>query len=188
MEKNNLIYGLRDPRNDVYYYIGKTTIGKQRPLKHLTYSHNGNVRKWVNELTGLGLEPFIDIIEENLTLEVLDSKEKFWVNEFKKNNNDLLNVMLIKDDVTDVSPNLDMGQLEIIEKYLNNISDLVRAVRLKNNLRQDELAKICGVNRSTIVSIENGGDVKSSLLRTIINIGLKSVSIGNGKRKIRRKL
>lgn len=54
----NIIYGLRDPRNDVYQYIGKSTIGESRPLQHLTKSHSSNVNNWVKELAtkaGVGL-------------------------------------------------------------------------------------------------------------------------------------
>ena len=51
MEYTNLIYGLRDPRNDVYKYIGKTTIGVKRPLKHLIKSHNGHTEADITGLT-----------------------------------------------------------------------------------------------------------------------------------------
>ena len=50
IEIENIIYGLRDPRNDVYQYIGKSTVGKNRPLQHLCKSHSDFVNKWVEEL------------------------------------------------------------------------------------------------------------------------------------------
>ena len=43
----NIIYGLRDPRNDVYQYIGKSTVGSKRALEHLTLSHSDKVNEWV---------------------------------------------------------------------------------------------------------------------------------------------
>ena len=71
----NLIYGLRDPRNDVYKYIGKTTVGNGRPLKHLVKSHNQLVNDWVDELSKLGSSPYVDIIEKDISLELLSEKK-----------------------------------------------------------------------------------------------------------------
>jgi hypothetical protein len=80
--KDNLIYGLRDPRNDVYRYIGKTTIGYGRPLKHLVKSHNVLVNEWVEELNMIGSSPFVDIIENNIPLEELPAKETYWIKHY----------------------------------------------------------------------------------------------------------
>jgi hypothetical protein len=41
----NIIYGLKDPRNDVYCYIGKSTVGEKRALSHLTKSHSKKVQE-----------------------------------------------------------------------------------------------------------------------------------------------
>jgi len=60
----NIIYGLRDPRNDVYNYIGKSTVGNSRPLEHLKRSHSKEVREWGIYLESKGLTMIIDIIEE----------------------------------------------------------------------------------------------------------------------------
>ena len=59
----NIVYGLRDPRNDVYQYIGKSTVGEKRPLQHLTKSHSDTVNEWVKLLEDQWLYPQIDVIE-----------------------------------------------------------------------------------------------------------------------------
>ena len=46
----NIIYGLRDPRNDVYQYIGKSSVGAKRAIQHLTKSHSESVNCWVDML------------------------------------------------------------------------------------------------------------------------------------------
>ena len=79
MEYTNLIYGLRDPRNDVYKYIGKTTIGVKRPLSHLIKSHNESVNSWVDELKKEGSHPIVDVIEKEVPLEHLSERERYYI-------------------------------------------------------------------------------------------------------------
>jgi DNA-binding XRE family transcriptional regulator len=160
---NNLIYGLRNPINDTYYYIGKTTIGKDRPISHLHYSHNAGVRKWVNELNKVGIEPFIDIIEEGIEIDLLGKREEYWITEFKKINEELLNIRSVKKDVSTLSE-LSWEKLDDAIEVLSDIPLLVKSIRLKYNLRQDELAKLCGVGRCTISRIENTEDNSKSIL------------------------
>ena len=78
----NLIYGLKCPFTKEIHYIGKTTQGMLRPLQHLSKSQNEKVREWVNSLKELGHAPGIEIIEDNINIEELDDKEKFWINHF----------------------------------------------------------------------------------------------------------
>ena len=79
MKIRNIIYGLRDPRNDVYCYVGKLSVVVTRPLTHLIESHSENIRGWVSELTEKGLNPLVDIIEEVTTLDELPLREKYWI-------------------------------------------------------------------------------------------------------------
>ena len=168
---NNLIYGLRDPRNDLFYYIGKTTIGKDRPITHLHYSHNENVRKWVNELKEIDLEPFIDILEENIELNELNKKEKFWINEYKKTNDNLLNIQCNENRILCLSE-LDWSKLEDVNKILSDLPLLIKSIRIKYNLTQVELAKICNVSKTTLANPERKAkrEISLSLILKLINI------------------
>jgi hypothetical protein len=74
----NIVYGLRDPRNDVYYYIGKSSVGMS-PMTHLVESHSEKVNAWVTELKEKGYFPLIDIIEEVEDLDDLSEREKYWI-------------------------------------------------------------------------------------------------------------
>ena len=46
----NIIYGLADTRNDLVYYVGKTTTNIKRPLSHLTKSHSEDVNNWIKSV------------------------------------------------------------------------------------------------------------------------------------------
>jgi len=45
-----------------------------------------------------------------------------------------------------------------------SIKNQVNALRLKSNIRQEDLAKVVGVTRQTIIAIEHGNYVPSVLL------------------------
>ena len=174
MEKN-LIYGLRDPRNDMYYYIGKTTVGEERPVTHLHYSHNEKVRNWVEELKSFKMEPIIDILENNIDIMELNKKERYWINVFEKINSNLFNKLSIdKKNIFSLS-DLKWEKLDDVIEIISDIPLLIKCIRLKYNINQEELSKLCGVTRSTISIAENAKDSKItvSLLIKIINIGEK---------------
>ncbi|MCK5017298.1 MAG: GIY-YIG nuclease family protein, partial [Candidatus Peribacteraceae bacterium] len=80
MKLNNIIYGLRDSRNDLYYYIGKSSVGESRPKQHLLKSHSDKVNKWVQEVEGTGNVVYIDILETIEYKEGLKKAEKYWIN------------------------------------------------------------------------------------------------------------
>jgi len=155
--KDNLIYGLRDPRNDVYRYIGKTTIGYGRPLSHLINSHNKKVNEWVKELSELWLYPFVDIIESNINLEDLKNRETYWIEHYYNIDNDLFNVQH-----TNTNKNINEQPSEKLEenfKWLElnffKIGSIIKEKRLSLNITQQQLADGTGLNRSTISQIES---------------------------------
>ena len=76
----NIIYGLKDPRNDVYQYIGKSTVGNKRALQHLKKSHSSKVNEWVALLESKWLYPIVDILEEVEDVDELNEREKHWIN------------------------------------------------------------------------------------------------------------
>lgn len=152
----NIIYGLRDPRNDLYYYIGKSTIGINRPLEYLTKSHSNNVNEWVKMLEEQWLYPQIDIIEEVEILDNLSEREKYWINYYYDLNPELLNKLLITKQIIETRTSDDEEKFEFLSREIYNIQKILRSERIYRKLTQEKLAKLIGINRSTIVSIENG--------------------------------
>ncbi len=156
MKYTNLIYGLRDPRNDVYRYIGKTTIGVGRPLLHLRKSHNALVNKWVEELNHIGLSPAVDIIENNISLDKLSARERHYIHYYSAISDNLLNggervvetiskpSILTQDDVN----SLYMSFLNTIEIY--------KLFKSCTGFSDDVIANTLGVKRKTVYRIKTG--------------------------------
>tara|TARA_R110002110_G_scaffold343851_1_gene553919 strand:+ start:814 stop:1332 length:519 start_codon:yes stop_codon:yes gene_type:complete len=167
--KNNIIYGLRDPRNDTYMYVGKTTVGRSRPLKHLRQSsHNELVNTWVEELNNKGLSPFIDVIEEDLELDTLHEREQYWICEYRKVNPDIFNgstrTILNGDKITNLTK-------EDIQGFINVISDtksLVNYIKINTGLNLTEVSVKSNISRASIHRLKNN---KSNIsLDTILKL------------------
>lgn len=166
--EDNLIYGIVDPTNNTCVYVGKTTEGMKRPVIHLIHSHNVHLREWVCELFNNSLVPIITILEKGLTLENIDAREIFWINEYKKVNPNLFNKQLLQ------APNeyieYSTEDLQYLSVMLQDVSSIVKSVRHKFNITQQELADLCKVNRGTISEAEKKNKISIDLLRKIINV------------------
>lgn len=167
----NLIYGLRDPRDDLYYYIGKTKVGKNRPISHLHYSHNKKVKEWVSELKKFNLEPYIDIIEENIDINDLRERERYWISEYKKINDELFNEQLVDDRIYSLSE-VNWDRLEDVGKFLSNLPSFIKGLRIRYNLTQIEIAELCGVSKLTLAKVEryNYQKIPLSLVIRLVNL------------------
>jgi len=166
--EDNLIYGIVDPTNNTCVYVGKTTEGIKRPVIHLIHSHNVNLREWVDELFNHSLVPIITILEKGLTLENIDAREIFWINEHKKVNPNLFNKQLLQ------TPNecieYSTEDLQYLSVMLNDVSSIIKSVRHKFNITQQELADLCNISRSTLSLAENNNIVNIDILKKIINV------------------
>jgi len=170
--KNNLVYGLRDSRNDTYFYIGKTTSGIERPLDHLKNSHNQLVNDFVKEIELSNNEVLIDIIENNIDLNNLSIREKHWVKFYSKIY-ELLNIRLLykekEQKYFDVQ-NLDLNISNDLLILLRDTKNIVSNKRKKLKITQQYLAKKSGLNRSTITQIEKGENISLSSLISILEV------------------
>lgn len=155
MNESNLIYGLRDPRNDVYRYIGKTTVGYGRPLTHLTKSHNKLVNKWVEALASMGMAPLVDIIEENIDIDELSNRELYYISKYSDLGIALFNggsstAKTISGGMFDVN-----HSKEIMMSMINSAS-IVASVKLKMSLSDGDLSNIINLCRNTLSRIKSG--------------------------------
>jgi DNA-binding XRE family transcriptional regulator len=160
----NIIYGLRDPRNDVYQYIGKSTVGEQRSLQHLTRSHSPHVNEWVKTLEENWLYPKIDIIEEVEDLDSLAIREKYWIGYYHDVNPNLLNIMLLPDEIVETRSDQDGKDFEELFRVVSNIGNVVKKERVYRKITQADMAKRMGVSRSTLVLLEQGRNVGMDVL------------------------
>ncbi len=166
--EDNLIYGIVDPTNNTCVYVGKTTEGLKRPIIHLVHSHNADLREWTNELYKNNFVPSIIILEKGLEFNEIDDREIFWINEYKKLNPNLFNKQLLQKPNECIEYSTE--DLQYLSVMLQDISSIVKSVRHKFNITQQELADLCKVNRGTISEAEKNNKISIDLLRKIINV------------------
>jgi DNA-binding XRE family transcriptional regulator len=172
----NIIYGLRDPRNDVYQYIGKSTVGSKRALKHLTESHSPKVNEWIEKLSENWLYPIVDIIEEVENLDDLAEREEFWINHYHYINPDLLNIMLVEKPLNKTRTTEDEAEFNFLVSICYRMHEILKKERLFRNITQEEMANEMGVSRSAISECENGANVSMRIINKYI-ITLKGIDI-----------
>lgn len=166
--KTNLIYGLRDPRNDVYRYIGKTTVGNDRPLSHLVKSHNKFVNDWIEELSKQGTAPYVDIIERDIPLEQLAEKEKYYITYFSElygelfNGGDPLKECISRPSILD-HKHIDSALLTLL-----NPGEVFKMLKVSTGFCDDIIGHMLNVARKTVYNLKSG-DTKITL-ETVIRM------------------
>lgn len=174
--KTNLIYGLKDPRNDVYYYIGKTTVGNERPLQHLIKSHSSIINDWVNKLEILGLVPDVDVIEKNIELEFLAEREKHWISYYYEINPELFNILLLPETINKARTEEDDAKFNSLVNLVLNVGSILKTERVSRRITQDELSEKAGLSRSTISLCENGNNATIEVIKKYL-AALKGIDI-----------
>jgi transcriptional regulator with XRE-family HTH domain len=155
--KDNLIYGLRDPRNDIYKYIGKTTVGVGRPLTHLTKSHNSFVNEWVSELNVLGCQPHVDVIERDIQLDDLSTRESYWIAYYSDLYGELFNGGdHIYESIAEPSI-LSYDDIAKTWRSLLNVGEIYKRVKVQYGFSNEEIASMLNVSRKTVYHIRQGG-------------------------------
>jgi hypothetical protein len=154
MENTNMIYGLRDPRNDVYRYIGKTTVGKGRPLSHLNRSHNKSVNMWVSELNELLMEPYVDIIESDIPLNDLAERERYYITYYSDLCGSLLNCGTNSFETINAPAKLSIEDIRSAHKSLVNIKDVYRIFKINSGFSDEAIANAIGISRPTLCKLK----------------------------------
>lgn len=151
----NYIYGLRDPRNDTYRYIGKTSVGDDRPLVHLKESHNSSVNEWVSELNKQGLEPFIDVIEKVDDINDLSDRERFYIAYYSNTQGMLLNGNRDKYNSINSPSTATREQINTTYLCMLNMGEVYKILKISTNFKDDLLGYMFGVGRRTISNLKN---------------------------------
>jgi predicted DNA-binding protein (UPF0251 family) len=172
----NIIYGLRDPRNDVYQYIGKSTVGKERALQHLTKSHSDRVNQWVDMLKEKWLYPSVDIIDEVENIDDLSERESYWISYYKEINPYLLNIQLPDKKINNVRSDEDEAEYEFMLKVLFKIPEILKRERVYRRITQEEMAKNMKVSRSTLSLCERSANVTFEIIQKYF-VALKGIDI-----------
>ena len=152
----NIVYALKDPRNDLAYYVGKSSVGKKRPIEHLSKSHSKLVNDWVNELSDNWLDVVISIIEEVDNLDDLPEREKYWIGYYFDKNPGLLNIQNKPDDLYSAETKEENEEFDFLSRVISRIPDIVKRERIKRNITQSDMADELSISRSTLSSLERG--------------------------------
>lgn len=172
----NIIYGLRDPRNDVYQYIGKSTVGSKRALEHLTLSHSDKVNEWVKILSENWLYPSVDLIEEVENIDDLPEREKYWINYYHNINPNLFNIHSIESSLNKTRSDEDEEDFNTMVRLFSMTHTILRNERIYRNISQEQMAENMGVSRSTISLAERGENVNFDVIRKYVRT-LKGIDI-----------
>jgi len=156
MKKQNLIYSLVCPFTNETHYVGRTTQGMLRPMRHLNESHSEKIKEWVSNLKELNHSPTIKILEYVESKEELDLKERQWIQHFLDNGSTLLNSMLvtprmIKNNI-DILLNKEDDEIDTIKK----LAKFVKMRRRSLKLTQAQFADKIGIALTVIRKIEQG--------------------------------
>ena len=92
--KTTYIYSLSFPEGNIRY-IGKSDEPKKRLRNHIYEAKrnkwNSHKNNWIRQLLNEGNKPIIEILEE-VEIEKWEDCEKYWINQIKALNFDLVNV------------------------------------------------------------------------------------------------
>lgn len=74
------IYGLVDPRNGMFYYVGATVDLEGRMKSHLSKSsHNAELQTWIDDLAAEGLKPDVRVLETAKDANESPKIENGWI-------------------------------------------------------------------------------------------------------------
>lgn len=172
----NIIYGLKDPRNDVYQYIGKSTVGNTRALKHLTESHSEKVSEWIKTLNDNWLYPIVEVLEEVDNINDLPERESYYIDYYHNINPNLLNIQLVNSNINPTRSKEDEEDFNNLSRLLSKLPTILKNERIYRKLTQKEMADKIGVNRGTISMCENGGNVNIDTVKNYL-LTLKGIDL-----------
>jgi len=186
----NIVYGLVDPRNDLVYYVGKSSVGEKRPLTHLVgQSHSKEVNDWVNEMQEIWHPVKAILLEEVEDLNELPEAEKKWIAKCKHWNPNLLNKVSV---ISDHYSKEDDLLFERLCTAVSTFKSTVRRRRLALKLTQEQVGEMAGVHRTTIRDLELGKGVSTKTLRDVtlalVNFKLTTDNITQLRKRAKSKI
>jgi len=85
------IYGLIDPRNDKFFYVGSSISPEYRYYTHMKGIDRTSATDTIKELQSLGLKPGLQVLE-NVGDRKRSHREKHWITKMIKDGQPLVNV------------------------------------------------------------------------------------------------
>ena len=77
--KYTYIYGLKDPRDEQFYYIGKSNRPSERLYAHIKDKKSNRLKAaWIDDLQAHGMEPLVEILDK-VPLSDWKDTERNWI-------------------------------------------------------------------------------------------------------------
>jgi len=189
----NIVYGLVDPRNDLVYYVGKSSVGEKRPITHLVkQSHSKKVNDWVDEMQKIWHPVKAIVLEEVDDINELPEVEKKWIRKCKYLNPELLNHQIVSGIISDCYSEEDDLSFNRLCTAVSTFKSTLRRRRLALNLTQESLGALAGVHRTTIRDLELGKSVSTKTLRDVtlalVNFKLTTDNITQLRKRAKSKI
>jgi y4mF family transcriptional regulator len=154
MKSQRLIYSLQCPFTNEIHYIGKSTQGMIRPLRHLSNSHSEKVKEWVDNLKEIGHAPVVKVIEYVSLDDDIDGRERYWIQREINKGAILLNSCLVTPLLIESKLDELLGNGEGMESF--KIGNFIKERRKRLKLTQEEFAGRAGVALTVIRKLEQG--------------------------------
>lgn len=156
--KNNLIYALACPFTGEVHYVGKSTHGLLRPMSHLTESHSKEIREWVRDIGVIGYKPRIVILENNIPIDALSAREKYYIALYDSAGASLLNIAEMNYATIKRVKNDGVGLFyENNDKsVISQVSSVVRRARNQMKYTQEEMSYKTGFGLRWLRKLESG--------------------------------
>lgn len=93
IDKDAVVYGMKDPRDGLFYYVGQTTDLGERIRQHLSlspYDGSQEKREWIRSLSANGAEPVVEVLEECGIYECR-TREREWIIKLRMQGHPLAN-------------------------------------------------------------------------------------------------
>lgn len=86
------VYGLIDPRIDLFFYVGASVDPKKRTCSAGNYKCNSKVTKVFQELDSVGLKPTLKVLED-VSLDAKFERERYWMVKCANEGHPLVNIV-----------------------------------------------------------------------------------------------
>ena len=88
------IYALKDPRTGEIHYIGQSIDPEKRFGQHLADTTDTPKVQWLNQLSKLGLQPEMEILESSIAASEVNNSENRWISKGIEEGWPLLNIAI----------------------------------------------------------------------------------------------
>ena len=182
MKNETFIYKISDEKGNVRY-IGKSNNPRRRLYQHINEKSNKHKYNWLQSIIKKGENPIVEIIEK-VDVENWKEREIFWIEKFKKDGYDLLNLTTGGDGAD--------GMVHS-EESKQKMSQSKRGRKLSDDHKQKISEKVKEKSQESPGYNRNGNNIKKLIDKDLLyklyiveNLSMPKIAkrLGLGKKKV----